>query len=190
MRAIADSTKGFHVLRMILLASIFVSPVLAQEISTDPLTIAGCGANEIRFDVQTNKKQHPTGQPEASKALVYVIGDSAEDHLDFHIGVVPRRFGLDGVWVGANGYRSYFSFPAEPGDHRLCTNIQSKLLRQVKSSTAAVSFTVEAGQTYYFRTKTPDHPTSGGQIKLVPVDPAEAQVLIAAAAFSIFHVRK
>jgi hypothetical protein len=35
------------------------------------LSVAG---NEVHFDVKTDKKQHPTAQPDAGKALVYVIG--------------------------------------------------------------------------------------------------------------------
>ena len=57
----------------------------------------------------------------------------------------------------------------------------------VKSSAAATSFTAEAGKTYYFRTKTPVGRNSYGGIKLVSVDPAEAQVLITANAFSTLN---
>ena len=75
----------------------------------------------------------------------------------------------------------------DPGDHRLCTNMQSKLKRQVNASTAAASFTAEAGQSYYFRTKTQ---MDSGRIQLVPVDPAEAQILLANASFSKFQIKK
>jgi hypothetical protein len=176
--------------RTALVALLFAAPALAQDSAAIALASAGCGANEVHFAVKTNKKQHPTAQPDAGKALVYVIGDSWSDHVAVHIGTPPTRFGVDGTWVGANGYRSYFFFPVEPGDHRLCTNLQSILEGQVKSSTAAISFTAEAGKTYYFRTKTPDRPDSTVELKLVPVDPAEAQVLIAGAAFSTFHLKK
>jgi len=177
-------------LKTALVALLFASPALAQDSAANALAAAGCGSNEVHFDVKTDKKQHPTAQPDAGKALVYVIGDSWSDHVAVHIETPPTRFGVDGTWVGANGYRSYFFFPVEPGDHRLCTNVQSILKGQVKSSTAATSFTAEAGRTYYFRTKTPDRPVAGEELKLVPVDPAEAQVLIAAASFSTFHLRR
>lgn len=177
-------------LRTALIALLFASPALAQDSAANALAAAGCGANDVHFDVKTNKKQHPTAQPDTGKALVYVIGDASSDHVAVHIGTPPTRFGVDGTWVGANGFRSYFFFPVEPGDHRLCTNVQSGLNGLVKSSTAATSFTAEGGKTYYFRTKTPDRPNSSGEVKLVPVDPAEAQVLIAAAAFSTSHLKK
>jgi hypothetical protein len=112
------------------------------------------------------------------------------DHVAVHIGTPLTRFGIDGTWVGANGYRSYFFFSVEPDDHRLCKNVQAPIERVVKSSTAATSFTTEAGQSYYFRTITPDAGPSGGPTEIVPIDPAEAQVLIASTAFSSFHLKK
>lgn len=157
-----------------------------QTLSPRPVV----GRMKFIFDVKTDKKQHPTAQPDTGKALVYVIGTSWNDYVAVHVGTPLTRFGIDGAWVGANGYRSYFFFPVDPGDHRLCTNIQSKFERVVKNFTAATSFTAEAGKIYYFRTKTPKEQTSGQQIKLVPVDPAEAQVLLAATSFSTFRLKK
>ncbi len=178
-------------LKTAILFLLFASPVFAQDSSATPLAAAGCGSNDVKFDVKTDKKQHPTAQPDPGKALVYVIGDSADDNTaTLVIGLVPTRFGLDGNWVGANGRKSYFFFSVDPGDHRLCTNIQSRMKSQVENSSAATSFTAEAGKTYYFRTKTPDKPSPKENIKIVPVDPAEAQVLISASAFSTFHPKK
>src|SRR5947209_3096632 len=157
-------------LRTALLALLFASPAFAQNSAVNLLAAAGCGPNEIHFDVKTDKKQHPTGQADPGKALVYVIGAASTDYVDLHIGTPPTRFGLDGTWVGANGYRSYFFFAVEPGDHRLCTSVQSKFERLVKSSTAATSFTAEAGKAYYFRTKTPKEQNSRETVKLEPVD--------------------
>jgi hypothetical protein len=61
-------------LRTALVALLFVSPAFAQDPTVDLQAAAGCGANEIRFNVKTDKKQHPTAQPEVGKALAYVIG--------------------------------------------------------------------------------------------------------------------
>ena len=177
-------------LRIVLLTLLFAAPLFAQDSAQDALEAAGCGPNDVHFTVKTDKKQHPTAQPEAGKALVYVIGDTDGDHAVAAVGVAPARFGVDGTWVGANGLRSYFFFPVDPGDHRLCTNLQFRSQGRVKSSTTARSFTAEAGQSYYFRTVTPLGGPSGLTTKLVEVDPAEAQVLIAAAAYSTFKVKK
>jgi hypothetical protein len=76
----------------------------------------------------------------------------------------------------------------EPGDHRLCTNEESTGKRPAKYSTVARSFTAEVGQTYYFRTKSQNE--LAAPLSLVPVDPAEAQVLIESAAYSTFQVKK
>ena len=178
--------------RSLLLAVVLVSPAFAQAPSnaTNPLAAAGCGANEIQFDVKTDSKQHPTAQPDTGKALVYVIGAAFSDYAEIHIGTPPTRFGVDGTWIGANGYRSYFFFPVEPGDHRLCTSMQSRFSSVVKPSTAATSFTAEPGKTYYFRTITPKNARTNQEVKLVPVDPAEAQVLIADSAFSTYRLKK
>src|SRR5450755_4292503 len=138
---------------------------------------AGCGPNQAQFEVKTNKKQHPTGQPEAGKALVYIFADEDEDNAGFRIGGLTSRVGLDGGWVGANDWKSYFFFPVDAGEHRLCTSQQSVLKSRTKKS-AAASFTAEAGTVYYFRTKTPQSHLPQ-IVELVPVDPAEAQLLIA-----------
>lgn len=174
-------------LRTTLLVLLFVSPTFAQDSTASLMTTAGCGPNEIHFDVKTSK-QHPTAQAQPGKALVYVIGDTWGDHVAIHIANPPTRFGVDGTWVGANGYHSYFYFSVDPGEHRLCTNVQSPFESLVKSSLAAITFTAEAGQSYYFRTETP----SGSQnaTNLLSVDPAEAQILMARAAFSTFRAKK
>jgi hypothetical protein len=184
------STGGFSMLRLLLLAVLFVSPVFAQDTQPSALTGTGCGADTVHFDVKTDKKHHPTAQPEPGKALVYVIGDSNADHVAIHVGAPPTRFGVDGTWVGANGFRTYFFFPVDPGEHRLCTEEQTIVKRANKSSIAATSFTAEAGQSYYFKTKTPDRPVPGEELKLVAVDPAEAQVLIEATAYSTSALKK
>jgi len=57
-------------LRTAVIALLFASPAYAQNSTLNPLAVAGCGANEIQFDVKTDKKQHPTAQPDAGKALV------------------------------------------------------------------------------------------------------------------------
>jgi len=177
-------------LRTALVALLFASPAFCPGFSGKRSGICRLRPNEVHFDVKTDKKQHPTAQPDTGKALVYVIGDTWYDHA-IHIGTPPTRFGVDGTWVGANGYKSYFFFPVEPGSHRLCTNVQSKHVGPIQSFTAATSFTAEAGKTYYFRTRTSEKEVSNlVELKLVPVDPAEAQVLIAAAAFSTFHLKK
>jgi len=100
------------------------------------------------------------------------------------------RVGLDGAWIGANDWKSYFFFPVDPGDHRLCTSQQSALKSRTNIA-AAASFTAEAGKVYYFRTRTPEHHHSANTlVELVGVDPAQAQLLIASSAFSRSSLKK
>lgn len=177
-------------LRFVVMLLFVASPALAQDTPSNPLSQAGCGPNEVRFSVKTNAKIHPTAQPDPGKALVYVIGDSWADHVAIHVGTPPVRFGIDGTWEGANGFHSYFFFQVTPGEHRLCTNAQSSIQSVSTGSAAAVTFVAEAGKSYYFRTRSPEGVLTYEGYKLVPVDPAEALVMIASTSFSTFHLKK
>src|SRR4029077_11715663 len=73
---------------------------------------ASCGPDKERFDVTTDKEKHPTGTPQAGKALVYVIGEGIKA-----ISQETVRVGLDGAWIGANRGASYFFFSVDPGEH-------------------------------------------------------------------------
>jgi hypothetical protein len=48
---------------------LFASPALAQDSAANALAAAGCGATEVHFDMKTDKKQHPTAQPDAATAF-------------------------------------------------------------------------------------------------------------------------
>lgn len=148
---------------------------------------AGCGANSVQFDVKIDKKQHPVAPTEPGKAIVYVFRDENIDNM-VGIGGVTTRVGVDGTWVGATSTKSYFFFPISPGNHRLCTQRQSKLKSQTAVS-AAISLTADAGTAYYFRTVTPQRPLQGEAVKLVPIDPAQAQLLIPQFAHSTFALK-
>jgi hypothetical protein len=176
-------------MKRLLLIVILSLPLLAQDQEATARRAAGCGPNEGGFDVKTDKHQHPTGTVQADKALVYVFADTAIDNVSFHVGGLTTRVGLDGAWIGANNFRSYFFFSVDPGDHRICTSQQSKIESRTKTS-AATSLTAEAGKVYYFRTKTPEHPLRYETVELVLVDPAQAQLLIATSAHSTFRLKK
>lgn len=99
---------------------------------------------------------------------------------------VTTRWGLDGAWVGAGYRNSYFFFSVNPGDHHLCAGRQA-----FSKPSAALSFTAEAGKTYYFRTRTrhSDH-NPPGETELEPVDPAAALLLIADSPSTVFQRKK
>jgi Protein of unknown function (DUF2846) len=161
----------------------------AQDQAAAARMAAGCGPNEVKFDVKKDKHQHPTGKPEPGRALVYVFNDTLTDNIQVHVGGWTTRVGVDGAWVGANDYKSYFFFPVDPGEHRLCTSQQSALEWRTKTASAA-TFNAEAGKTYYFRTRTPEHPVPHETVELVAVDPAQAQLLIANSSYSTATAKK
>lgn len=101
---------------------------------------AGCGSDDVHFDVKMDKNQHALTQPASGKALVYVFED------DLIGGLPTTRVGFDGNWAGANMPDSYFSSAVTPGAHRLCSNWQGH-----PKMGAARDFIAEDGKIYYFR---------------------------------------
>jgi hypothetical protein len=150
-----------------------------EKAQADALAAAGCGPSEAHFDVKTDKNQHPSGHLQPGKALVYVFEEDTSG------GAPTTRVGLDGKWMGANQVQSYFFFSVDPGEHRLCTNWQEKYAAFARLG-SALSFTAEAGKTYYFRTMI----TTIYGVRLEPLDSAEGQFLISADALSTSHSSK
>jgi hypothetical protein len=174
-------------IRTLALMLLLAAPLTAQNDDAAKARIAaGCGADEVRFDVKTDKKQHPTGTAEAGRALVYVFADTASDNAHAAIGGWVTRFGVDGSWVGATNLKSYFFSSLDPGEHRLCASMQSKS----SAYSAAMTFSATAGGVYYFSTKDPQNPNLGHRLRLVPVNPAEGSLLVASSAYSTFQPRK
>ena len=171
---------------------LFAMPMIAHGQDTQDAAAlaraAGCGPSEVEFNVKTDKNQHPTPQPEAGKAMVYVF-DTIKLDPGLVIGTVTLRIGLDGSWMGANHGDSYFYFAVDPGDHRICAQWQSTFERLSKLASAA-SFTAEAGQVYYFRAIADARSRDRGAARLEPLDPAEALLLTASSAYSTSHPKK
>ncbi len=153
----------------------------SQDQAASARAAAGCGPQETQFDVKTDKKQHPMAQPEPGKALVYVLEDEIQNVPT--IGAVTTRVGMDGKWVGANHGASYFFFSVDPGEHRLCTAIQSSLKRFSKLG-SALTFTADAGKIYYFRVAVEERQYHPPAADMESIDPAQGQFLIASHALS------
>lgn len=176
-------------MKTLLFVLLFASSLFAQDQAAAARAAAGCGPTEVKFTVKTDKGQHPTAQPGAGKAMVYVFGGEAIDLGGLVIGKdgVTTRWGVDGVWLGASYRNSYFFFPVDPGDHHLCTGRQA-----FSKPSAALSFTAEAGKTYYFRTRSRhsgnhEHNYGPEETELEPIDPAAAQLLIADSPSTVFQ---
>ena len=178
-------------MRLILVVLLFATPLFAQNDAATARAAAGCGSDQVNFDVKADKKQHPAPQPEAGKGLIYVFADVTGNNYGYGVLGITTRVGLDGAWVGANNNHSYFFFPVDPGDHRLCTNWQSSVASRSKLA-KAVSLTAEAGKSYYFRTKVYSMPEGQHEVimKLEPLDPAEGQLLIASSSLSASQPKK
>jgi hypothetical protein len=176
-------------MKTILAVLLFASPVFAQDDAAAARAAAGCGPDQIKFDVKTDKNQHPAAQPELGKALIYVFEFQKRDPNVNYFGSETTKVGLDGSWVGANHGQSYFFFPVDPGDHHLCANWQS-LVKKYSKLGSAVSFNAEAGKVYYFRASVDVRAKYEPSVKLEPLDPAEAQFLISSSALSVSHPKK
>lgn len=181
-----------NMIKILLGVVLFAMPMIAHgQDSQDAAALAhaaGCGPSEVEFNVKTDKNQHPTPQPEAGKAMVYVF-DTIKLDPGLVIGTVTLRIGLDGSWMGANHGDSYFYFAVDPGDHRICAQWQSTFGRLSKLASAA-SLTAEAGQVYYFRANADARSHDRGAVRLEPLDPAEALLLTSFSAYSTSHPKK
>jgi|HubBroStandDraft_1064217.scaffolds.fasta_scaffold383646_2 hypothetical protein len=122
----------------------------AQDPSAIASAEAACGPKGVNFDVKDDNSQHNIGQPEAGKALVYVIQDIGA--VNCIGGCITTKIAVDGGWVGVNHHNSYLFFAIDPGEHHLCANWQSRVARMSRVIGLA-HFTAEASKVYYFRTR-------------------------------------
>jgi len=130
------------------------SPDKTQDQASAARAAAGCGPNEMQFVAKTDKTQHPQALADAARAVIYVFSERIAFDQTY-------RIGMDGKWMGATRDESYFFFTAEPGEHRLCWDLQKNQDRLTDQG-AATTFTAEAGKVYFFRT------TSHGGNELAP----------------------
>ena len=113
-----------------------------------------CGADQVKFNVELKKDQPAPAGAEAGKAQLIFIETlnrpSTAAGLLGGISVpdMTARFGLDGMWVGADKANSYFALAVAPGDHHLCTSVKGE-----KDSVGLLTLSAEAGKTYYIEYK-------------------------------------
>ena len=163
-------------------ASFLALPIMIAAIRPTTLSAQsapGCGADDAKFDVSTEKPRQPVGKPETGKALVVFLQD------DNKFSSRPRpttRFGIDGTWIGAASANSYFSVAVDPGEHHLCAKWQNFIgfTFGQGTNTAAAHFTAEPGVVYFFVARDSynkyDTPP---EVKLLPLDSDEGQLLTA-----------
>jgi len=174
------------VLAILLLS--FTTSVLARAQFVEQAGASGCGKDDVKFDVKTDKSQHPFPKPDSGKALVYFL----QDDTDFLSTPRPTtRFGLDGSWIGATHSSSYFYASVDPGVHHLCAGWQSFVGLTTGQKTAAAQFNADAGGMYFFvvRNHSMQERVPPG-MKLRTLDPDEAQLLMSKYAFSTASAKK
>ncbi len=163
------------------------APVSASAQDANAMTAAqsACGPAAAQFDAKEDTIRHPIPQPDAGKALVYVVQDLGELQCP-SCGLT--RVGADGAWVGVNRGSSYFFFSVEPGDHHLCMNWQSRLEWRSRSFSMA-NFTAEAGHVYYFRSRIFDSRYIS-YFDLESVNDDQGRFLVASSALSVWEPKK
>src|SRR3974390_775560 len=178
-------------LKLLLIGLLAVPPALAQEQLADLHTTAGCGSIKTQFDVKVDKKDHSVEKPDAGKARVYVIEEINAKPGELVLGHAPTRVGVDGNWVGANHEWGYLSFLVDPGEHRVCTDVQSSFVSPEKMS-AAANLTAEEGRTYYYRAYVDNGEDNHGppHVSLKPVDDAEGMLLVGRSGKSTAKLKK
>jgi len=158
----------------------------AQDPSAVSAAQAACGPKGMNFDVKDDNSQHTVGQPEAGKALVYVIQDIGA--VNCVGGCITTKIALDGAWVGANHHNSYLSFAVDPGEHHVCVNWQSHFAFASRLVGLA-HFTAEGGKVYYFRTRS-FAAVSLGFLDIDPIDSDMGRFFVASIPLSISHPKK
>jgi len=142
---------------------------------------AGCGPQNVKYEVKTDESQHPTPAPQDAKALIYFIAD----------GRLTTPFGFDEQWAGAVDGGGYFFVPIDPGEHHVCAMLQSFLTQEVLTRLPRVSvhsLKAAPGGTYYFRTRMVEIST-GFVLQLEQLDSDEGRWFVASSKFTTSHVK-
>jgi hypothetical protein len=137
-------------MRTALAVVLFAIAALAQNPSPATAALAACGPTSVNFDVKDDNSQHIVGQPEAGKALVYVIQKIGV--VKCIGGCITTKVALDGTWIGANHHNSYLSFDVGPGEHHLFATWQSRL-SSASRVVGLAHFTAEPGKVYFFKAR-------------------------------------
>jgi hypothetical protein len=176
---------------------LLAASAFAQDRAAIEAAQSACGSASVTFNVKIDEAHHPTPEPDADKALIYVIEDLGQcaDCYDsgplFNIADVSGaviRIGADGSWIaGSKGY-SYFFFSTNPGEHHICVNWQSTL-EERRRAYAFTDLMAEAGKTYYLRVRLfTGHADFSFDLESVNKD--EGKFLVASSPLSVSHPKK
>lgn len=102
------------------------------------LRAKACGTESVNYTAQTDKKNHPTPDAPADKAMIYILRPTIIGYK------IKSKLAVDGVWTGVNRGRTYFYFTLDPGEHYFCSESENQDYLALK---------VEAGKTYFLQQK-------------------------------------
>jgi len=143
-----------------------------------------CGNDKVNFDVKLEKDRPLLTGPESGKAQVVFIETLNKVGSCFHC-ISTTRIGVDGAWAGANQDNSYFAISVLPGEHNLCTDVQSKPGRL---QLGMATLTAEPGKIYYYKLKLTWNNLDGSSpysnLELVPIGADEAKYWLKMSALS------
>jgi hypothetical protein len=134
---------------------------------------SSCGPDAQSFNVALDDSRHSLIAPQAGTATLYFVDDDGSGVGGALLGSPTTRYALDGAWVGANHGESWFSVAVAPGDHHVCTALQSSFFQGVE----VTHFNAEPGKSYFFRTRLFAYQTNG-LLEFAPIDSDEADYLI------------
>ena len=158
----------------------------AQDDAAIAKAKAACGPDDTKFEAKNSDTSQPPASPESGKALVYVISLATQAKCIACGGTV--RVGIDGAWAGATHGNSYLTLNVSPGEHHLCTNLQSRFAA-ISRHVALANFTAEAGKVYYFRMRAIVTQTEAF-LDLDPVNTDQGRYLVATSKMSESHPKK
>lgn len=147
---------------------------------------SSCGPAAVSYKVSLDRSQHGPMPPETGKALVYFIHDAGIAFEQLTIGYPTTKYAVDGSWVGAGHGDSWFAVAVAPGEHHVCTVLQSSFVDQ---RVELAHFPAEAGKSYFFRTRLVMS-QSVELLELERIDSDEADYLIASYPLATAHARK
>jgi hypothetical protein len=110
----------------------------SQQLGKEELRAKACGKTSIDYEWKVDKTQHPTPEPPADKAMIYVLRTTMLGYK------IASKLAVDGEWKGMNRGKSYFFFTVDPGEHFFCSESENQ---------DYLSLTAEAGKTYFLQQK-------------------------------------
>lgn len=174
--------------RIHLILALLTSFAFCQDQVSIARSAAGCGPKTVEFNVDEDKT-HPITEPDSGKSVVYIFADAQRGPMVTYMSSAVVRVGLDGAWVGASRRNSYFSFTIEPGEHRLCSDMQIGSAK-VHPIGWATTFNAEAGKSYYFRIKFEERYDRPPYLELERIDGAAGMFLISSSSHAISNPKK